>query len=316
MVIIGAMMTYSTTSWHELGKVIQEEVLMAIEGLTVIGESINDSVPSTNQLYEAGDLEGIKALAKMQDEAGAAYIDVNVGTRGAELMQRVVREVQSVTAKPLSIDTPSVELARAGLEAYDADRAGGALPILNSISLLRPEMFDLYAIQPFTPILLITERVEGGSSKPNVRGEQTYETAKQLLSVARERCGLEPHQVIFDPGAPPIVSDTEGLVRAAVEALALMHEDPELAGYHASVGLSNLTVMLPTRRSDGMPVKSTLESALLTKCMPLGLDMAITSVKRKHEILPADHPAMQCLEDVLKLEGYDTIMRVMEFYSQ
>ena len=36
---------------------------MAIEGLTIIGESINDSVPTTAQLYDAEDFEGIKRLA-------------------------------------------------------------------------------------------------------------------------------------------------------------------------------------------------------------------------------------------------------------
>ena len=31
---------------------------MALEGLTIIGESINDSVPSTKKLFDAGDLDG------------------------------------------------------------------------------------------------------------------------------------------------------------------------------------------------------------------------------------------------------------------
>jgi len=59
---------------------------MAIEGLTIIAESINDSVPSTKKLLDAGDIEGILDLARFQDERGAGYIDVNVGTRSAELM--------------------------------------------------------------------------------------------------------------------------------------------------------------------------------------------------------------------------------------
>ena len=58
---------------------------MAIEGLKIIGESINDSVPSTHKLFEEGDVEGLLALARMQDERGAAYIDVNVGARAPGL---------------------------------------------------------------------------------------------------------------------------------------------------------------------------------------------------------------------------------------
>ena len=49
--------------------------------------------------------------------------------------------------------------------------------------------------------------------------------------------------------------------------------------------------------------------------MPLGLDTIIGSVKRKYELLPADHPAMVCVEDVLKADGFEAIMRVRDFYA-
>jgi hypothetical protein len=79
--------------------------------------------------------------------------------------------------------------------------------------------------------------------------------------------------------------------------------------------LSNFTVMLPPKTADGSPVKSSLESAFLTKAMPLGLDMVIGSVRRKYAILEPDHPAMQCLEDCLTKGGFESIMRVRDFYS-
>ena len=43
--------------------------------------------------------------------------------------------------------------------------------------------------------------------------------------------------------------------------------------------------------------------------------MVIGSVKRNYEKLSADHPAMQCLEECLKLQGFDVLMRVREFYA-
>ncbi len=73
--------------------------------------------------------------------------------------------------------------------------------------------------------------------------------------------------------------------------------------------------MLPPKRPDGSPVKGALESAFLTKAMPLGLDMVIGSVKRNYERLAPEHPAMVCLEECLKLKGFDVLMRVREFYS-
>ena len=62
-------------------------------------------------------------------------------------------------------------------------------------------------------------------------------------------------------------------------------------------------------------MKGPLESAFLTLAMPLGLDMIIGSTVRKYELLSTGHPALVCLQEVLKLEGIDTIVRVKEFYS-
>jgi cobalamin-dependent methionine synthase I len=289
---------------------------MPLPGLTIIGESINDSVPSTNKLYEAGDIEGITALARLQDEKGAAFIDVNIGKRTPEFMADMVRRIQSVTAKPLSIDTPDPRIAEAGLKAYDPGRAGGAMPILNSISQLRMEMLDLYKIQPFMPILIVSERMEDGVGRPNRTAEEIHTTAVGMLAAMRDGpYRIPPEHCVIDPGIAPIGSDTEGYTRRLIDSLRLMKNDPQFAACHRSVGLSNFTVMLPSKRADGSPVKGPLESAFLTRAMPLGLDMVIGSVNRNYQVLADDHPAMRCLDDVLKLDGYDIIMRVQEFYA-
>ena len=290
---------------------------MAIKGLTIIGETINDSVPSTHKMFEAGDIAGLLELARMQDENGAAYIDVNVGPHSPEFMAELVRKIQGVTARPLSIDTPDVALAKAGLEAYDLDRAGGRKPVLNSISALRMAMFELYAVCPFRPILLISEQVVDGQSAACRTAEQTYATAKSMAAAARAvGGGIANDDLIFDPGIAPVGTDSEGNLKRLVRAAEMIHNDPDFAGAHMSVGLSNFTVMLPSKTGSGDPVKGPLESAFLTKTMPLGLDMIIGSVKRKYELLTADHPAMQCLEDILKMDdGFEAIMRVRDFYA-
>jgi len=289
---------------------------MSLPGLTIIGESINDSVPSTKKLFDANDIDGILSLARFQDENGAAYIDVNVGPRTPEFMADLVRKIQGVTPKPLSIDTPDPAIAKAALEAYSLDRAGGRKPILNSISPLRVGMFDLYAIRPFQPILLSSENMIEGRSKPCHTAQETYQAAKQLVEMFLVRCpGATKADCIIDPGIAPLGSDSEGNIHRLLGAIELIHADPFFQGCHASVGLSNFTVMLPPKRRDGSPVKGPLESAFLAKAMPLGLDMVIGSVKRNYEQLPPDHPAMLCLEECLKLKGFDVLMRVREFYA-
>lgn len=289
---------------------------MALAGLSIIGESINDSVPSTNKLYETNDLDGIKSLARSQDENGSVYIDVNVGSRSPEFMADVVRLIQSVTAKPLSIDTPDPAIAEAGLRAYDPAKAAGEKPILNSISALRIEMLDLYRICAFKPLIIISERVEAGKSQPNRTARESYETAKQMLDMmVNSQWHIPRGDCIFDAAIAPIGTDLDGQTKKLIDTLRLMKEDHEFDECHRSVGLSNFTVMLPSKRADGSPVKGPLESAFLTRAMPLGLDMVIGSVVRRYEILPENHPALQCFDDCCNREGYDIIMRVQEFYA-
>ena len=287
---------------------------MAIDGLKIIGESINDSVPSTNKLYEANDIEGLKELAKMQDQRGAAYIDVNIGRRSPEFMAEMVKEVQSVTNKPLAIDTPDYKIAEKGLEAYNLEKAGGKIPILNSISQLRLEMFELYKIQNFIPVLMVSERVEDGESKPNHSSGEIYRTAKEMLIKAKEY-NISNDNLIFDVGIAPIASDIEGMTKRTLDSIKLIHEDKDFKGVHMSLGLSNFTVMLPSKCADGSPVKSSLESAFLTLAFPMGLDMVIASVKKNYNLLDENHPAMKCLKEILNLNGYDVIMKVKDFYS-
>ncbi len=284
--------------------------------MTLIGESINDSVPGTRKLLEAGDIEGILEMARIQDAGGADYIDLNIGRRDPSLMAELVRRIQGVTSKPLAVDSPDPAIAEAGLRAYDPARAGGRKPILNSISPLRLGMFDLYKLRPYRPILLVSERSEGGRFMPNRGGVQICQTAREMLSAARaDGRGIPNEDCIFDPGLGPLAGDLEGILKGVLEAMSLIKNDAEFRGVHVSVGLSNFTHMLPSRRADGSPVRGPLESAFITKAMPLGLDTIIGSVKRRYEILPPDHPAMRCLEDVLRLEGYDAIERVRAFYA-
>jgi cobalamin-dependent methionine synthase I len=290
---------------------------MGIPGLTIIGESINDSIPSTHTLFEENNMDGIVDLAKFQAENGAAYIDVNIGLRTPGLMAELVKKIQEHISLPLSIDTPDPEIAAAGLEAYDMERAGNQKPVLNSISEARLEMFDIYAKQPFIPILLITEGMgDTGEVMMNQTAEQTHATAKSMVAAARERIEhLTNDQIILDPGIMPISSDKTGNFKRLMDAIKLIHQDSDLDGVNMSVGLSNFTAMLPFKKADGSPVKSPLESAFLTMAMPMGLNTVIGSVKRKYAVLPEDHPAMQCLKDVLKAEGINVIIRIMHYYS-
>jgi cobalamin-dependent methionine synthase I len=200
---------------------------------------------------------------------------------------------------------------------YKPERAENRKPILNSISEARLEMFDLYAKQPFIPILLVTEGMnESGEMVMNRTAAQIHATARSMSTICRNRAaGITNDQIIFDPGIVPIGSDSKGDFKRLMDTIALIHKDSDLAGVSMSVGLSNFTAMLPSKRGDGLPVKGPLESAFLTLAMPMGLNTIIGSVKRQYSLLADEDPALQCLREVLTLEGVEAIMRVMMYLA-
>ena len=161
---------------------------------------------------------------------------------------------------------------------------------------------------------MVSERIENGDSKPNHTPEETYKTAKEMLVKAREY-NIKNDNLIFDVGIAPIASDIQGMTKRTLDSIRMIHEDKDFEGVHMSLGLSNFTVMLPSKCADGMPVKSSLESAFLTLAYPNGLDMVIASVKKNYNLLDNEHPAMKCLNEILTMEGYDIVMRVRDFYS-
>ena len=286
-----------------------------IKGLTIIGESINDSIPSTHELFERDDIDNNQDLAKQQGERGVQYIDVNVGKREPAFMAHIVEKVQEVVDLPISIDSPDFELLKAGLSVYNVNKAKGIKPIVNSISELRMEIFELNKIQPFCPILIASERLENGDSCPNKSGPEIKETAGRLIYKARKEFDVLNDEIIVDPGLGPIGADVEGITRTILEGMDLISRVDDFKGIHFSVGLSNFTQMLPPKTTCGGLVKTPLESAFLTLAMPLGLDYIIGSSKKKYKILEKSHIALNTLNEFINASGYDSIIHLKNFLA-
>lgn len=287
---------------------------MAINGkLNIIAEKINDSVPSTHELFEKGDIQAIINLAREQAE-GATYIDVNIGMHDPSLMDELIRSIQSQVTLPLSIDTPSPEIAERALKVYDPAKANGNKPLLNSISLGRLEMFDLLKIQPFKTLLMASERLQDNETVQNSQAQDVLDAARQIYEHAKKH-GIVNNDIIFDPTIAPVGSDFQGLTRMTVDGIGFIGKYEAFKGCHMSVGLSNFTVQIPSKTQSGAFVKTPLENAFLTLTVPRGLDYCVGSTKKKYEFLAEDHPAMVALNDIMKLDGFDIIMRVQEFYN-
>lgn len=293
---------------------------MPIPGLTIIGERINPGFSSSRSLIEGRDLPALAALAREQVRKGASLINLNAGTDGerdVDFAVALLRVVQEAVDVPLSLDSPALHVQKAVHAAYDRRRCGGTPPILNSVAETRWELMDLYHRFPCRILLMASERLEHGKGVANRSGTEVHETARRLVQRAcREHPTLTHADLIVDVSLCPVASDTENSVRTALNGIALVTADPELRGVRMSVGLSNLSIMLPTRTArNGMPLKLAIESAFLTLAIPRGLDMALATAGRPYRLLAADDPVLLAFQEVIAADGYEALAQLRALYA-
>ncbi len=292
---------------------------MAIEGLAIIGERINPGYQSSKVLLDNEDIDGIQKLAISQVEKGAVALNLNVGDRATsnpKYFAEVIRAVQAVVSVPLSFDSPDPAIQEVCLRAYDDAKAGGSWPIVNSVTELRWEMMDLLALRPFKVILMASEKDDDGSREPNRTPHDVHRTAARMAErVLRKHADLSIDDLIVDVSLGPVAADTEGLTSTAVNAIEMIGCDPSLHDIHMSVGLSNISIMLPKRAIDGKLLKTRIESAFLTMAVPLGLNFVIGTPGRNYRILPKDDLVMTGLREALQMGTFESILRIQELYA-
>lgn len=240
--------------------------------MILIGERINGMFKNVGKAIADKDKKVIQELALKQTAAGAAYLDVNVGTAAADqedAMQWLVETIQEVCSTPLSLDSQKPPVIAAGLKAVNADNGA----ILNSTPLDKKsdsEVFDKYldmaqSAGPKVNIIALTMDKNGVPQDIDTR----VEIAAQLLSRAMER-GFDPQRLFIDaivlPVKVPNAQGQPGNILAAMDQIRFMSDPPP----HMTVGLSNL--------SQGATERSLINRIFLTMAISHGLDSAIVDV--------------------------------------
>lgn len=288
-------------------------------GMRIIGERINPGFKSTKALFETSDIPGIQALARKQADAGASYLNVNIGARALNdpaFMAEVIQAIQEVVTLPLSFDFPSAKVQETCLRIYDRARAGGEKPIVNSITEHRWDLMDLYAEHgPFKVILMASERLENGVAVGNKTAEEIHATARRGALRLCGDYGMTMDDIFIDMSVNAIIADTTGLSRATVDAVRLIHADPELMGIHMMGGLSNIGQQLPPKAADGSSLKHTLECAFLTLTVPLGFDTILATPWANYAPLAEDHYVMRTYRNFLEQTGSNALRAVRKFYK-
>ena len=188
--------------------------------LIVIGDRINPGFKPTRVLVEAHDIAGIQALAARQVENGARYLDVTIGPRAVGdhgYLAETIRAIQAAVTVPLCFDYTDVKLQDVCLKTYDRARAGGAPPLINSITEQRWEIMDLFrTLGPFQVIVMASERVEDGVAKANKTPEEFAATARRAALRLQKDYGLAMDDIFIDISVSAAVADTTGLHRATL----------------------------------------------------------------------------------------------------
>ncbi len=113
-------------------------------GFKVVGERINPTgKKALQEELRSGSMQMVRQFARDQEIAGAAILDVNMGTNGIDekaTMLDAIYEVIETVDLPLSIDTSYVDVMEAALRIYP----GRAL--INSISCEAEKMKELLPI--------------------------------------------------------------------------------------------------------------------------------------------------------------------------
>lgn len=285
--------------------------------IKIIGERINPGFKSTKALFDNSDIPGIQALAVKQAEAGASYLNVNIGARALtepEFMAEVIRAIQAVVTLPLSFDFPSVQVQEMCLKCYDQAHAGGQLPIVNSITEHRWEAMSLYRLRPFRVIVMASERMEEGGAKGNKTAADISSTAKRAALRLQRDHGMSMDNIFIDLSVSAIIADTEGLNRGTIDAMGIIGSDPDLRGIHMMGGLSNIGQQLPPKAADGSDLKHCLENAFLTLAVPRGFDTVLGTPWRGYAPLPEDHYVLTTYKHFLEQTGSNALRAVRKFY--
>jgi 5-methyltetrahydrofolate corrinoid/iron sulfur protein methyltransferase len=207
--------------------------------MVIIGENIHVIAKAVSTAIREKDAAVIRDLAKAQTEAGANYIDLNVGPMKKdpeENMQWLVGTVQEVTDLPLSIDTMNPVAMEAGLKACKNR------PLLNSASGKTDSKERMLPLaRKYNCDVVISVMTDRGMP-PDV--DSKIESIMDTVTHANE-LGIPNEDIWVDPIILPVSTGGEGqrFTVANLEFIKILED--VLPGVKSTVGLSNVSNGVP-----------------------------------------------------------------------
>lgn len=224
----------------------------------LIGERINPT--GKKRLAKAlreGDIDTVLREGLLQEERGAAVLDVNVGLPGIDeraVLETCVARLQAVCSLPLQLDTGNPTALARAMRVYCGK------PLVNSTSGKKESMEAVFPlVKKYGGMVICLTLDEAGIP----------ETAVGRLAVAKkiameaDRYGIARHDLLFDPLAMAVSAQPDAAL-VALETIELIR--CELGG-RCVLGVSNI--------SFGLPGRDIVSAAFLTMALQKGLAAAI-----------------------------------------
>jgi 5-methyltetrahydrofolate corrinoid/iron sulfur protein methyltransferase len=197
-----------------------------------IGERINTGFKDIKQAVMDKDPAPLQAWAKKQADAGAGYLDVNLGAVSADPsdMCWMIETVQDAVETPICIDTNKPKILA---EAVKVCRPGALINSTTAADEKLDVMMPIAAEHNASIIGLVMD--EAGTPK-NV--DKRVENAGKILAKAME-LGMLPDRVFLDPIVMPLkfMQDQAKDILEAVRQFLLFSDPPP----NIVCGLSNIS---------------------------------------------------------------------------
>ena len=252
--------------------------------MKIIGEKINATLKDVRRIIGDRDDHDLLALARKQAEAGAAYVDVNVGTgegsRDDEIaaMDWAVKLVSEAVDAPISVDSADLSVLEAGLKALNGKKA-----LINSVKAEEKTLDAAMGLVKGYDCEVIALAMDEKGIPPTV--DERLQACEKIASFC-SRNGVELGKVYFDPLVLPISADVTQGMTTLKTLEAIKTAIPEA---HTVLGLSNV--------SYGLPGRKTLNLGFLQMAIYAGLDAAIAD--------PLDAEFMSAVKTAEVLVGRD-----------
>lgn len=281
---IGLMAKYKSLPLKEYAPVAGHYIcsstrLLKLQQGLVCGERLNPT--GKKKLQQAllnSDFGYLQQEALSQQEAGAHFLDLNVGIPNADevdLLCRATKKIQEVCDLPLQLDSSNSAAIGAALRVYNG------VPVINSINGSEP------VLKALLPLLA----KYGGSAVALTLDEQGIpETVEGRLRIAKRIIaraaakGINKNRLIFD-ALVMAVSSNQHYGQLTLDTLRSLKK----MGVLTTIGLSNV--------SFGLPNRPLLNRSFLLMALTSGLDIPILN--------PLDEENMQSLKAFNALSGAD-----------